>query len=51
MGLIVTRKNGQTVILDGTTKITVICPVKVKLKIEAPKQVKVLRGELERKAG
>jgi carbon storage regulator CsrA len=47
MGLILTRKDGQTVVINGNIKITVYSPARVQLDIEAPKGVPIRRGELE----
>ena len=46
--LILTRKIGETIILDGGIKITVsdIQGTHVKIGIDAPKEVKVYREEL-----
>jgi carbon storage regulator len=49
MSLVVTRKNGQTIMVGDNVVITVYAGTTVKLAIDAPRDVKVLRGELERK--
>ena len=46
--LVLSRKNGEAVIIDGCIKVTIL-EVRgnvVRLGIEAPKEVTVLRGEL-----
>lgn len=47
--LILTRKSGQELILDGQIRIRVLCtrPGSVRLGIEAPDEVSVFRGELD----
>lgn len=45
-GLVLTRKEGQSVIIGEGIRITVYSPVRVKLGISAPRNVKVLREEL-----
>lgn len=48
--LILTRKSGQELILDGQIRIRVLCTRSgsVRLGIEAPEEVSVFRGELDR---
>lgn len=47
--LVLQRKKGQTLLLGQDIRLTVveISPDQVKLSIQAPKEIKVLRGELE----
>ena len=49
--LILSRKVGEEIIIDNHTKVTVlgVSGSRIRLGIEAPKHVPVLRGELERK--
>jgi sRNA-binding carbon storage regulator CsrA len=49
MALIISRKNGQSVMVDGCATITVYCTSNVSLHIEAPRDVHILRGELKAK--
>lgn len=49
MALVLNRKAGQTVIIDGCVTITVYSAANVRLKIDAPAEVNIRRGELEAK--
>lgn len=49
MALILSRRSGQTVMVDGCATITVYAKGNVKLHIEAPESTHVLRGELAEK--
>ncbi len=46
--LVITRKTGEGIILDEKTKITVleVSKDRVRIGIEAPKEVKIVREEL-----
>jgi carbon storage regulator CsrA len=46
MSLILSRKSGQSVIVDGCATITIYGSGNVRLKIDAPQETHVLRGEL-----
>ena len=50
--LVLTRKNGEKIVIDGDIEITVvdIRGNQVRLGIEAPKEVAILRAELEEAA-
>ena len=47
--LVLQRKKGETLLIGGNVRITVVeaGPDSVKLAIEAPKDVKILRSELK----
>jgi len=50
MALVLSRKDGQSVYVDGCAKITVYSSTKVRVMIEAPETTHIRRGELpERK--
>ena len=46
--LVLTRKEGETIVIDGQIKITVVRTRgrAIRLAIEAPRDMRVLRGEL-----
>jgi carbon storage regulator CsrA len=44
--LILSRKDGQTIVIDDSVTITVYSPHRVKVAIEAPDDVRILRGEV-----
>jgi carbon storage regulator len=46
--LILSRKNGESILIDGQTRITILGSRggKIRLGVEAPRLVTVLRGEL-----
>lgn len=46
--LVVTRKTGEGIVIDGDVKVTVleVSKDKIKLGIEAPRDVKIVRSEL-----
>jgi carbon storage regulator CsrA len=47
-GLVLTRQNGQAVLIGSNIRVVVYTPGRVKLGIQAPKDVRVLREELTR---
>ena len=52
MALVLSRKDGQSVYVDGCAKITVYSSTKVRVMIEAPETTHIRRGELpERNEG
>ncbi len=46
--LVLSRKAGETLVIDGNIVITIVAVVgnKVRIGIQAPSDVKILRGEL-----
>lgn len=46
MSLVLSRRSGQTVVVDGCATITVYASSNVRLKIDAPPHVHIRRGEL-----
>ena len=47
-GLVLTRKVSETILIDGRVRVTVLTSRsgRCRLKIEAPQDVQILRGEL-----
>lgn len=51
MALVLSRKSGESLIINNNIKVTTyVHNGKVRLVIDAPREVKVVRSELERKA-
>lgn len=48
MGLVLKRKAGESIIIDGDIKVTILSVIdgRVKIGIEAPSDVNIVRGEL-----
>ena len=46
--LVLTRKLGETLVIDGRIKISIVAvrQRQVRVSIDAPKEVRILRGEL-----
>ena len=44
--LVLNRKKGETVLIGDNVRVTILTNCNVRVGIEAPKEVKVLRGEL-----
>lgn len=51
--LVLSRKTGQTIVIDGGIRLTVIAihAKQARIGIEAPEEVTILRGELPRRIG
>lgn len=44
--LVITRKSGQSIVISGEVVVTVQASSRVKVSIDAPKHVRIRRGEI-----